>query len=424
MRKIQFPPNALVKFPSVFGSGDDGNVTISSNTTLTRDMYYENLVINSGIILNTNGYKIFVRNVLKNNGTIRNNGSNGSGQNGGSGAAEGTLKGGSAGGKGATASYVNGDNGEDIINGLGGQGGTGGNGTFSMGGTGGTVYNPPASMGNVKEFIAALTSRATGQPYNKGVYKMYKSSDKSIGNNTWTQIDAWTSLYNDGLIFKTSPGDYIHVCKKTGLYLVHFHVSFAANTTGVRSAKIKLNNADIPSVGYSKPAASSGPTMIDVTAILKLSFGDQLDFNVYQNSGGSLNILGATADYTRTAFEIALLSDDEVSFKGGSGGGGGGGRDLKVAGGGGGGGGVVLIAANIIDNKNGTIEAKGGAGANGNTGNAAGGGGGGGGAVILVYSNLIDGTIDVSGGAGGKDGDGNDSGYQGDSGNVYKIKAL
>ena len=49
---------------SIYGSGKDGTVTISSNTDLTRDMYYSNLTIAPGVHLNTNGWKVFVRNLL------------------------------------------------------------------------------------------------------------------------------------------------------------------------------------------------------------------------------------------------------------------------------------------------------------------------------------------------------------------------
>lgn len=49
---------------SIYGSGMDGNITISSNTSLTRDMYYNNLTIDPGITLDTAGYRVFVRNVL------------------------------------------------------------------------------------------------------------------------------------------------------------------------------------------------------------------------------------------------------------------------------------------------------------------------------------------------------------------------
>lgn len=74
------PKEHLIKAPRVeilFGNGTDGNVTISSNTTLTRDMYYNNLTINNGRTLKTNGFKIFVKGTLTNNGTIENNGLDG-----------------------------------------------------------------------------------------------------------------------------------------------------------------------------------------------------------------------------------------------------------------------------------------------------------------------------------------------------------
>lgn len=52
----------------IYGSGKDGNYTASVAFSLTRDMYYNNLTINNGIHINTNGYKIFVRNILLFNG--------------------------------------------------------------------------------------------------------------------------------------------------------------------------------------------------------------------------------------------------------------------------------------------------------------------------------------------------------------------
>jgi hypothetical protein len=52
-----------------FGNGADGNVTISSNTTLTRTMYYNNLTVNTGIVLTTAGFKIYVKGTLTLSGT-------------------------------------------------------------------------------------------------------------------------------------------------------------------------------------------------------------------------------------------------------------------------------------------------------------------------------------------------------------------
>jgi len=55
---------------SVYGTGSDANVVIASNTSLSRDMYYNNLTINAGTMLNTNGFKVFVKDTLTLNGNI------------------------------------------------------------------------------------------------------------------------------------------------------------------------------------------------------------------------------------------------------------------------------------------------------------------------------------------------------------------
>jgi hypothetical protein len=54
----------------IFGSGDSGDATIVSNTILTEDVYYSNLTVNSGVTLNPNGFRIFVKNTLTLNGDI------------------------------------------------------------------------------------------------------------------------------------------------------------------------------------------------------------------------------------------------------------------------------------------------------------------------------------------------------------------
>lgn len=60
---------------SLFGTGADGDVTITSGTTtLSRDMYYRNLVITASGILKPNGYRIFVADTLSLAGSINDNG--------------------------------------------------------------------------------------------------------------------------------------------------------------------------------------------------------------------------------------------------------------------------------------------------------------------------------------------------------------
>ena len=64
--------------PIYFWDWADGDVTISSwTTTLTRDMYYNNLTITSPWVLNPNGYRVFVKWTIAGTGTINRNGNNG-----------------------------------------------------------------------------------------------------------------------------------------------------------------------------------------------------------------------------------------------------------------------------------------------------------------------------------------------------------
>ena len=112
---MQNTNNTPLTLQSLYGDGSDGNVVLTGNTTLTRDMFYRNLEIRPGVTLNTGGYRVFVRENLTGEGTIArngangNNGSDGASQTGGaggaapSGLADGTVKGsvaGSAGGAG------------------------------------------------------------------------------------------------------------------------------------------------------------------------------------------------------------------------------------------------------------------------------------------------------------------------------------
>lgn len=67
MPEIQIPePIFLERLggEEIYGFGQDGDVTISADTTLTRDMYYDDLTINANCDLDTNGYKVFVKGTL------------------------------------------------------------------------------------------------------------------------------------------------------------------------------------------------------------------------------------------------------------------------------------------------------------------------------------------------------------------------
>ena len=67
MSKVDIPKRIFLDRlggDEIYGFGQDGDVTISASTTLNRDMYYNDLTINSNCDLDTNGYRVFVRGTL------------------------------------------------------------------------------------------------------------------------------------------------------------------------------------------------------------------------------------------------------------------------------------------------------------------------------------------------------------------------
>lgn len=176
--------DSVISNNDIYGDGSDGNVVISADTSLTTDMYYNNLTINTGKVLNPNGFRIFVKGTLTFLGTGKISvagGDAGNGvdatpgaasNNGGAGGTKGTAKytstgtlpqayDGSDGGGGAsgnsTSCSSNGGAGSaagaDIAKALSGAGSAGGNGgqsstancTIGSGGSGrgisGTIFN-------------------------------------------------------------------------------------------------------------------------------------------------------------------------------------------------------------------------------------------------------------------------------------------
>lgn len=130
----------------VFGNGADGNHTIAANTALTRDTYYRDLTVGSGVTLNPGGFRIFVSGTLtlQDGARISRDGSDASISGPPAGLAAGSL-GGSA--PGANHGLCAGGTATNSL------GGTGGIGTLCPGGP---VVAPEAAVGGPQAFDAAL----------------------------------------------------------------------------------------------------------------------------------------------------------------------------------------------------------------------------------------------------------------------------
>jgi hypothetical protein len=168
--------------------------------------------------------------------------------------------------------------------------------------TGDTIYSSsgstPArlgigSTGQVLTVAAGVPSWATPAAGASltGV-SVNRTSAQSLTNDTWTAISFDTEQFDEGGFWAASPnptrltipsgqgGKYM--CVATGFFN-------NASTSGYRLTKITKNGSDID-IGYGTwmPAATSRTHAVAST-VLSLSAADYLQFEMIQNSGGSLN---------------------------------------------------------------------------------------------------------------------------------------
>ena len=119
-----------------FGDGSDGDVVISTNKTLGREMVYNNLTVNAGVELDANNYRIYVRGTLTNNGVIHCNGRSATDRFGAAGR-DAYMQFGRS-GRGGNGGQTTGSAGSEtyvLDGGLAGRGGAGGSGSAGAGGS-------------------------------------------------------------------------------------------------------------------------------------------------------------------------------------------------------------------------------------------------------------------------------------------------
>jgi len=301
----------------IYGDGSDGNVTISSGTTtLTRDMYYNNLTVNGTGTLDTAGFNVFVRGL--------------------------TTVDTSAGGGG--------------IQRRGGNGGNGGNGSLDAGGTGGTA-------GTISTSPAKTAQALNGRDGGNGTTI---SSDGQAGNfGTTTSLNY---VHSNGATGGTGGGGSGMLSRPGG----------AGGTGGVSSSDSIVKPRNIFSAMM--PFMVTGDTTIARFNITPGSGsgggGGGASDGGSNCGGGGGGGSGATGGFLfLSTNRLSITGTGAINANGGNGGNGGNGHTVGSAtggrgGGGAGGNGGVAVVSYISKTGTGTITA------NGGTGGTAGTGGG------------------------------------------------
>jgi hypothetical protein len=119
--------------------------------------------------------------------------------------------------------------------------------------------------------------------------RVYHSAAQSIPNGTVSTLSFDGERYDTDTMHDTATQNSRLTCRTAGLYVIHAHVEFALNATGERHVILLLNGATQLAY-HDQPALSTNAVIVSVSTQYPLAVGDYVECQVYQNSGGALNV--------------------------------------------------------------------------------------------------------------------------------------
>lgn len=151
------------------------------------------------------------------------------------------------------------------------------------------------------ELLPALSLETSPDTLDFGA-RVYRTSNQTISNGTWTAISFDAERFDIGNMH-TSSNPTTLIAPRGGIYVISGTVNWAQNNNGNRYLGIRLNgNTWLDIIGF--PPLSTSHDMT-ITTIYQLSAGDYVELCVYQNSGGNLDIR-ALGNYS-PEFSIARI---------------------------------------------------------------------------------------------------------------------
>lgn len=116
------------------------------------------------------------------------------------------------------------------------------------------------------------------------------SVNQSLATATWTAISFDTTAF-DPYTIRSSATNY--VVTTPGVYVVGASLRFASNATGYRGIAIYRNGAIMAEA--TQPAVNGADTEMTITTLWRNDGSSTFQVYGYQNSGGNLNVVTATA---------------------------------------------------------------------------------------------------------------------------------
>lgn len=177
--------------------------------------------------------------------------------------------------------------------------------------TGGPSGTSPILASQVDSTLVGIDNRVAGAEANitaientlvgfEPVYaRAVLSGNFSMATGTVTVIQLNTVVTTSQPMWNAGTFRFVIPINRGGFYLITACVCYAANSTGVRSCDILVNDERVTS--ELNGATGSGNVRVTSSTLTTLNAGDEVWFTGFQNSGGALNVAGDNNNPTHLA---------------------------------------------------------------------------------------------------------------------------
>jgi len=126
--------------------------------------------------------------------------------------------------------------------------------------------------------------------------RVYDSTGQSIANNSWQNVVFDSEFFDDNSFHDVVSNTDRLTVAADGVYLVLANLKYNCDPNGIRRARISINDSgwEVEDVCTAPNATYTNP--LQCTSILKLSSGDYVTFQTYQNRGSALTLDSTTDD--------------------------------------------------------------------------------------------------------------------------------
>lgn len=150
------------------------------------------------------------------------------------------------------------------------------------------------TSGNYNEAVSCVSVGNLGGAFSnlhESRCEVSRAAVQSIPSHAsnWVAVD-WTADVDLGAMHSTSSNNSNIYTRREGRYASRWGAVFAASATGQRGVRVVRNGTPVPGTTVLVDAAASGETSLQTEWSSAMGAGDNLRLEVFQNSGGSINL--------------------------------------------------------------------------------------------------------------------------------------